>query len=276
MRTTTRPEPPSALRPPPPGICARGGQTEPMGTGRAKLRLGDLALLLLAAGVVVLVGLALRPVEPETAVLSPAGSSTPDGATPSARPDETPSAAPTGPPPATAALGDGLVNDDDGWYRILVAAADGPVRDVLNAGVPGQTAAQVATRVDMVLQAEPQVVLVQAGTNDLLRGISQESTLTALRGVITRLQEAGAVPILVTVPPSDALAARVDPLNAALATLGTELSALVLDPWDVVRQSDGSWVTGTSEDGVEPTAETSQRAAARARELLDAADLPTG
>lgn len=251
-----------------------------MGTGRARRRLADLALLLLTAGVVLLVGLAVRPPQPETAVLSPVeasdrASASPDG-TPSAAPTPSSTAAPAGPPPATAALGDGLVDDDDGWYRVLVSAADTPVRDVLNAGVPGQTAAQVAARVDMVLQAQPQVVLVQAGTNDLLRGVPLETTVTALRGTVTRLQEADVVPVLVLVPPIDALAARVGPLNEALAALGAELSVPVIDPWADVRRPDGSWTSGTSQDGVEPTAETSQQVAVRAGELLEAADLPTG
>ena len=286
MRVPVRPEPPRGLRRHLPGSAALTVQTALMGTGRARRRLADLALLLLAAGVVLLVGLALRPAQPETAVLSPVEASTPDRSSPSTTPSTTPSAeaSPTspvtavseGPPPATAALGDGLVDDDDGWYRVLVSTADTPVRDVLNAGVPGQTASQVAARVSAVLEARPQVVVVQAGTNDLLRGVPLATTVTALRGTVTRLQAADVVPVLVTVPPSDALAARVGPLNEALAALGAELSVPVIDPWADVRQADDSWVTGTSQDGVEPTAEASQQAAARARELLGAADLPTG
>jgi len=254
-----------------------------VGTGRARRRWSDLALLLLTVVVVVLVALTLQSAAPDTDRLGPAERGTPDRATTAAGPDGAPDAGPApaptpaaGPPPATAALGDGLVADADGWYRVLVAAPDAPVRDVLNAGAPGQTAQQVQARVATVLAAAPQVVLVQVGTNDLLRGVPQETTLTAVRDILSQLQAAGVVPVLVAVPPSDALPERVDALNDALAALGRELSVVVLDVWAAARQPDGRWAPGASQDGVDPTTASSQQAAARAGEMLAAAALPSG
>jgi acyl-CoA thioesterase-1 len=64
--------------------------------------------------------------------------------------------------------------------------------EVVNAGVSGDTSAGGLARVDWVLRQEPDVLVVELGANDALRGQPLESTEENLRQIIRRGREAGA------------------------------------------------------------------------------------
>lgn len=70
---------------------------------------------------------------------------------------------------------------------------------VVNAGVPGDTAAQGLARLDGVLAHDPWLVVVELGGNDLLRQVPLESTERSLRAIVERILAARAVPLLVEV-----------------------------------------------------------------------------
>ena len=63
---------------------------------------------------------------------------------------------------------------------------------VVNAGVSGDTTAGGLRRVDWVLRASPEVVIVALGANDGLRGQDPKMTRANLEEIVTRLQDAGA------------------------------------------------------------------------------------
>ena len=63
---------------------------------------------------------------------------------------------------------------------------------VVNAGVSGDTTAGGLRRVDWVLRARPEVVIVALGANDGLRGQSPQATQANLEEIVSRLQAAGA------------------------------------------------------------------------------------
>ena len=63
---------------------------------------------------------------------------------------------------------------------------------VLNAGVSGDTSAGGLSRVDWILRQEPQVLVVELGGNDALRGQPLEHTEENLRGIIAKGRAAGA------------------------------------------------------------------------------------
>ena len=71
--------------------------------------------------------------------------------------------------------------------------------EVVNAGVPGETASQALRRIDRVLARDPWLVVVELGGNDILRRVPLETTETALGSIVERLLEAGAVPLLIEV-----------------------------------------------------------------------------
>src|SRR2546430_4576262 len=58
---------------------------------------------------------------------------------------------------------------------------------VVNAGVSGDTAAGALRRVDWVLKSKPEIVIVELGANDGLRGVDLKETRANLERIIERL-----------------------------------------------------------------------------------------
>jgi len=108
-------------------------------------------------------------------------------------------AAPAHAEPVIVALGDSITSG------LGVAAAeafpallevrlrrDGYAYRVVNAGVSGDTTAGGLRRVDWVLRAQPEIVILALGANDGLRGQPPQTTRANLEAIVTRLQTAGA------------------------------------------------------------------------------------
>lgn len=71
---------------------------------------------------------------------------------------------------------------------------------IVNAGVSGNTTAQGLERLEKdVLSKDPKVVLVLLGGNDYLKRVPKEETFANLRAIVSRIQEKGAVVILLGV-----------------------------------------------------------------------------
>lgn len=96
----------------------------------------------------------------------------------------------------TAGLG---VAADEAFPARLQARmrAEGYVYRVTNAGVSGDTTAGGLRRVDWVLRANPEIVIVALGANDGLRGQSPQAIRANLEEIVARLQAAGARVLLV-------------------------------------------------------------------------------
>lgn len=75
---------------------------------------------------------------------------------------------------------------DDSGYRYRV----------INAGVSGDTTAGALRRVDWVLKSRPQIVIIELGANDGLRGLPLDQMHNNLEAIIRRVQAAGAKVIL--------------------------------------------------------------------------------
>ena len=102
------------------------------------------------------------------------------------------------------ALGDSLtaglgVAADEAFPARLQAGlrTEGYAYRVVNAGVSGDTTAGGLRRVDWVLRANPEVVIVALGANDGLRGLSPQAMRDNLEEIVARLQAAGARVLLV-------------------------------------------------------------------------------
>lgn len=74
--------------------------------------------------------------------------------------------------------------------------ADGLSVDVQNAGVSGDTSAAGASRLAWLLKQAPDLLVVELGGNDLLRGQPVEATEARLRDIVTRAQAAGVQVVL--------------------------------------------------------------------------------
>ena len=97
------------------------------------------------------------------------------------------------------ALGDSLtaglgVAADEAYPARLEARLqqEGYAYRVVNAGVSGDTTAGGLRRVDWVLRAKPEIVIVALGANDGLRSQSPQAMRDNLAAIVNRLQAAGA------------------------------------------------------------------------------------
>jgi acyl-CoA thioesterase I len=82
-------------------------------------------------------------------------------------------------------------------YPALLAARLG--REVLDAGVPGDTAGTGLARLPQVLAQDPWLVIVELGGNDILQQVPIADTEAALDQILQRLLAARVVPVLVAV-----------------------------------------------------------------------------
>jgi len=101
--------------------------------------------------------------------------------------------------PVIVALGDsitsglGVAADEAYPARLeILLRRDGYAYRVVNAGVSGDTTAGGLRRVDWVLRAEPEIVILALGANDGLRGQSPRATRANLEAIVARLTAAGA------------------------------------------------------------------------------------
>jgi len=84
-------------------------------------------------------------------------------------------------------------------YPAQLAALTG--WNVVNGGVPGNTAAQALERLPGLLaEHKPALVIVSVGGNDFLRRQPESDTVEALRRIATQARAAGAQVVLVGVP----------------------------------------------------------------------------
>ena len=184
-------------------------------------------------------------------------------------------------PPAAASgplvvfLGDsltaglGLAEEEAFPARVAAraAAAGRPIR-VVNAGVSGDTSAGGLARLDWLLRQRPDLLVVELGANDGLRGLPVEMTAANLRAIVTRAREAGVRVLLVgiQVPPNYGpdYARR---FAAIFPELAGELEVPLL-PFLL------EGVAGVPElnlpDGIHPTAEGHERLAENVMPHLDA------
>ncbi len=89
----------------------------------------------------------------------------------------------------------GLGIPADQAYPSLLAAklkAEGYPYRVVNAGVSGETTAGGLRRVDWALRLQPEIAIVELGTNDALRGQDLASARSNLDQIVARFQAAGA------------------------------------------------------------------------------------
>ena len=83
----------------------------------------------------------------------------------------------------------------DQTYPALLAAklrTDGYSYRVVNAGVSGDTTAGGLRRVDWVLKSKPDIVLLELGANDALRGQDLDRVRANLDAMVTRFEAGGA------------------------------------------------------------------------------------
>ncbi len=99
------------------------------------------------------------------------------------------------------AFGDSLVagygsTEGHDFVSLLSAQIGEPI---INLGVSGDTTADGLKRIDEVLEINPRIVMVLLGGNDFLRKVPREETFATLRTIINRIQESGAIVVVLGV-----------------------------------------------------------------------------
>ncbi len=113
---------------------------------------------------------------------------------------------------------------EDAFPVVLEAAlqARGHQVRIINAGVSGDTSAGGVSRIDWSLADKPDVVIVELGANDALRGLDPELTRKNLITIITKAREAGAKVLLAGMKAPRSLGAdyvsRFDPIYPQIAS----------------------------------------------------------
>ena len=101
----------------------------------------------------------------------------------------------------TSAVLDSLENK--GYFVVANHELDGAFNLLNNAGVGGERTDQILARMQVdVLDFNPDICIILAGTNDLVQAIPVSTITTNLTSIYTTLLNAGIIPILCTVPAS--------------------------------------------------------------------------
>jgi acyl-CoA thioesterase I len=135
-------------------------------------------------------------------------------------------------------------------------AASGVEAQVVNAGVSGDTSAGGLARLDWALADHPDLVLVELGANDALRGIDPKLTYANLDKILTKVKATGAKVLLLGMrAPSNWGRSYQTEFDAIFPDLATKhhvplypffLDGVALDP--ALNQSDGLHPTAQGAD----------------------------
>ena len=166
----------------------------------------------------------------------------------------------------TAGLG---IDDPDHTYPAVLQRqleSEGYSYRVANAGVSGETTKDGLARLPRVIARHPQLVIVEFGGNDGLRGLPTQDTQANLATIIERLQSARIAVALagITLPPSYG-GAYIERFNAMYPALASRfhvplLPMLLTNVYNVPGAMQG--------DGVHPTAKGAEQVAANVEGLI--------
>lgn len=73
---------------------------------------------------------------------------------------------------------------------------DGYRWSVVNAGISGETSSGTLARIDWILKLQPDIVILEIGANDGMRGVDPELTRKNIDRIVTALQAKGTVVVL--------------------------------------------------------------------------------
>ncbi|MEA2541819.1 MAG: hypothetical protein QOH35_3185 [Acidobacteriaceae bacterium] len=138
----------------------------------------------------------------------------------------------------------------------------------LDLGVTGITSAQIAALFEAyVLDQEPKVVHIVAGTNDVYPGWQLSDTTTHIEAMVKKAKAHHIAVVLGTIPPwgPGALPERADPspqrfqridqLNQWIIQFGTQQGIQVVDYHSLLAAADGeNYIPALTVDGVHPSA----------------------
>ncbi|WP_183130264.1 SGNH/GDSL hydrolase family protein [Rhodococcus sp. SBT000017] len=139
------------------------------------------------------------------------------------------------------------IHGNTSWYSYLVCGDDASAADGANLGINGATTTQILARTDEALAANPDILVVNGGTNDLARSVPLPRIIENLRTILDRVRDVDTV-VIATVPSSRKVSA--DELNDEIRALAAERDIPVAEFAPLLDRP------GATFDGVHPTART--------------------
>lgn len=175
--------------------------------------------------------------------------------------------------PTVVVLGDSLaaglhLAEDDAYpaaLQRLLFARGHPFR-LVNAGVSGDTSAGGLRRMEWVLKSKPDVLIVELGGNDGLRGLPLEQLEANLRSIVRQGREAGARVLLAGMQMPPNLGAEYSGAFTALYPRVAEQEGATFAP-EFLRGVGGE-PNMLLEDGLHPTAAGHERLASNLADAL--------
>ncbi len=165
-------------------------------------------------------------------------------------------------------LSDSHAHGKHSWWRQTVVADTVPgLRLGPFESHPGAQTVGLVDRLDAAAR-RADLVVVQAGTNDIRKGRSPEQAAEGVRVLWDGISARGAAPVAALVPPSDTHPGLAVELNRLLKTAAQARGMPLLDVYTPVAAADGSWRAGLSNDGIHSNRKGSDRMAAAARAQL--------
>ncbi len=129
----------------------------------------------------------------------------------------------------------------------------------IQAGVGGETSAQILARVGTVVAARPTFCIFEAGVNSIAASVSAESVIADLTAIIDALIAGGVVPIVQTLTPSvnitGARLTEAGKVNNWIKALPVTRGVNVIDWCAAVvdfSSTTAQWVSAWTADGVHP------------------------
>jgi acyl-CoA thioesterase-1 len=149
-------------------------------------------------------------------------------------------------------VGDSITYNSNSWYRQATGQVSGIV-SLGDVGMPGQDSAGVlAKSLPRALEEKPDLITVEAGTNDVVEGVPVATTVTNVGKILASAKSAKIRAILVAVPPNNDRPAAVAPLNEALKALALRRDVPFFDLSHSIAAADGSYLSDMSDDGRHP------------------------
>jgi len=128
----------------------------------------------------------------------------------------------------------------------------GKPAQLINLGIPGERSPEGATRLAEILKAShADIMLIMEGTNDVRKGLSVSTTQRSLDDIIKQAKEAGIVPIVATLTPSNQGRSPTlipDRWNPMIKSLAAENKVLLSDHYEKIQKD---WTNSTA-DGIHP------------------------
>jgi lysophospholipase L1-like esterase len=159
-------------------------------------------------------------------------------------------------------LGDSITAEGE-WSRLL------PDQPLVNEGHPGFTTAQLVTVAERVAIADPAVVIVLTGTNDIRDGHPPTWTREHLEQVIDRLENGSRATIIVqTVLPRADQPGAVQQVNVEIRTLAARRGLRLLDLHETFDDGTGALRPHETYDGLHLTVDGYERWAKKLEAVL--------